>query len=492
MRVTLGLLAALACTRDEPAPKHAPDGTDPTTGGDTESTPTSTAETAAPTFPEAPADPGPRLEPSVTIRCSQGCNMGLEGEVLLLPAHGADPGGVFVFLGEGPPGIPSYTSLLLPGALPNGVYDVEDVWDGKSTYNNGIARVGDRLAGDVNHDGHLDLWFGEFLHLGPFFGRATQYGVGYEAMLFHANSYPSLSNVDLNDDGEPDVVFEGYNQTNWALYGPLHGVIPGPYEPEPSDQITWFGDQSGCSETRATFFVRDARGPGKHAIGVGSDSVGCMPDTIFYDATVPAGTKLSPKDRIGTATSAGSNPAEVVGPGDLDGDGFGEIIFGDEMGGFLIHGPLLPDVNISDFMDYGYRWGQVGGHVHQTLGDLNGDGVDELLGTWLTGTSLLDNPRHRAILFSPHPDPLLVWEGVYIGTLTELGGEGWGNPFGRFVADIDGDGLNDLVATFMYRGVEWQPPLPSPEFLDAGEVRIWYGKDIVAAEVARIAAGGTP
>jgi hypothetical protein len=102
--------------------------------------------------------------------------------------------------------------------------------------------------------------------------------------------------------------------------------------------------------------------------------------------------------------------------------------------------------------------------VSRPLGDVSGDGVPELLAfDWTTLTWL--------VLFSPHESPLAI-DGLPLGPEAEVG---------QYIEnvrhlDLDGDELEDVVATNAHGEDYGVPALAS-----AGEINIWYGKDLLAA-----------
>lgn len=259
----------------------------------------------------------------------------------------------------------------------------------------------------------------------------------------------------------------------WLHYGPFEGSIAGGRSEVPNPEITWFGDLSGCDESRGIWLLPDHLGPGRDAISVGIDQgPNCEIDTFVWELAQPRGTQLAFSERFGFADGLGTN-SPITGAGDLDGDGFGEVIYGDWRGSWVLSGPLQGNA----WYLTPVAFEQVFGHAYRAIGDLNGDGIQELLGAWEHDPYYIANSSW-VILFSPYDSPLDWSTGLRLGHRWDLG-----DDMGAWVADLDGDGLPDITSNFEYRS--FMDPPPPEELLEAGEIRIWYGRDILAAEQAR-------
>jgi hypothetical protein len=154
--------------------------------------------------------------------------------------------------------------------------------------------------------------------------------------------------------------------------------------------------------------------------------------------------------------SAGSS---VAGAGDVNGDGFDDLILGAPRAGergaggypgaaYLFYGPVRGALSVLDadavFLGEPGSWA---GRAVAGAGDVNGDGFDDLL----IGADLDDEGNYEGT--GGAGAAYLVYGPVF-GTVqladadAKLIGEGWKNGAGLAVAgagDVNGDGLGDLI-----------------------------------------------
>jgi hypothetical protein len=400
---------------------------------------------------------------------------GIGVDVALVPAFGEDPSVILLR-----PNVPDSTQALpgtvfLKGDIAPGTHGLLEVWDGVSGYDYGIVNENAPLAGDVNQDGHLDVWLGEELFLGPLLGRTVRRLQDSQAHVEGFREWAVAGNFDADGDGQLDVLFKS-DAGAWSFirYGPFEGVLPSAVEGA-ADPATYtrLGENSFCTESdHDTVILRDHLGPGHDAVAVGTDSYGWCPlDTFVWDLRQPRGGQLTYEQAL--AETEGTN--SIYGlpfddAGDLDGDGFGDAVWGGRSGSRLVGGPMSGWMEFSQG-GYDHPIEQVNGYVAHGVGDINGDGLGELVGMWSWRGLDGESPTQGmwVLLFSPHPQPIDLSQGLELGWFEEH----VTSDVGRVDADLDGDGRTDLASLWA-----------EPDFT-AQTLAIWYGADLLQAWESR-------
>jgi hypothetical protein len=292
---------------------------------------------------------------------------------------------------------------------------------------------------DLNGDGYADLLIGSYVHFGGPQGLAETPAVILDSSL--ASSFPFdnpwASAGDVNGDGYGDlVVLDPDGASDFIAAYVYLGSANGP-SPSPSFKL-------GGSYPQNEFFnltlagVGDVNGDGYADIVVGDPNVGTGAAYVYLgSAAGPSrGYNLSLQ---GTAGSLGIS---VAGAGDVNGDGYADLLIADRsvetargFGYVYLGGPRGPTDAVLVALT-GPDGGDLATPSVAAAGDVDGDGYADLL----IGSP--DGETGGAFLylggpFGPTAKPSVTLRGADSAFGTALIGAG----------DVNGDGYADFVVT---------------------------------------------
>jgi FG-GAP repeat protein len=378
-------------------------------------------------------------------------------------------------------------------------------------------------AGDIDGDGAVHLIVGAPANdaLAGFAGRVYLFraplsGTSGPAAASHVISTPAFGDNlgfsvapagDINADGVADVLMgaRGFDQPGiqsgrvYAFHGPIEESLAA------RAQVLVFGtafEEIGRSVASAG----DLNADGVDDVLVGTGIGGPADEGRVYVFRGPLVGRIG-IDRA-AATIVGALPDDALGAavapaGDLNGDGFGDIVVGAPrtiaLGGtngpgrvFVFHGPLsgtVPALAAEAVLTGGLVDDDFG--ISLAVGDVNGDGVtdlvvgaDQIFRADGTGKAYVFHGPLRGSIAASQADAVLVGSGV-------------GDLFGGSVAtaDIDGDGKDDVIvgapgaALAAGRGYVFRGPLTgtipaaSAPFVVGGSASDELGRSVTAADL---------
>jgi len=306
-------------------------------------------------------------------------------------------------------------------------------------------------AGDVNGDGYSDVIVGApnydagqtnegraYLYYGDASGLLT---TGYwtaEGNIQYAYFGRSVGTAgDVNDDGYSDVIIGmPFNDNNSASNEERAFVYHGS-ETGPSSSPDWTGQSStnGDWYGGAVSTAGDVNGDGFSDVIVGARLYGAQLYDDNGSAFVYYGSTNGLSSNPGWSLFYSQTGAEfgnsVSFAGDVNGDGYDDVVIGTYSSAFAFHGS-------QGGLSAGSNWTVSTGGIVAGTGDVNGDGYSDVV---------VGNPN-----WSSSTGRIYVYHGGGSGLSTstspELAGEQTGALFGASfgtAGDINGDGYADII-----------------------------------------------
>ncbi|HTK70678.1 MAG TPA: PKD domain-containing protein [Candidatus Eisenbacteria bacterium] len=324
----------------------------------------------------------------------------------------------------------------------------------------GGQAAGDQLgnsassAGDVNGDGYDDLIVGSWASdaNGGDAGRAYLFLGGANpapnpALVFNGQSANDnfgtsvAGGGDLNGDGYDDVVVGAWkNDTAQGDAGRAYVYFGGPsMDAAPDVILTGEPVPSGLFGVSSSI-AGDVNGDGFDDVVIGAPGAG---RAYVYFGGVAMNSVADLVLSGGSTTTYGWS---VSGAGDVNGDGFADVLVGDHSNGagginagraFLFFGGSVPN-NTADWVLTGAPGERLGIRV-ASAGHQNGDTYDD----FIVGADQFQTGVGHAYLFHGGPAPDTTPDLTLTGDLAQAG-------FGAFLSsagDVDADGYDDLLVT---------------------------------------------
>ncbi len=389
-----------------------------------------------------------------------------------------------------------------------GFYDSSPDDANQANANLGVSVSG---AGDVNGDGYSDVIIGAnkfdngantdegraFLYYGSINGLASS-----PASLLNPTNQAgaefgiSVSTAgDINRDGYSDVIIGAHKYNDgfidegnaFVYYGSATGLGSSP------NRILNDANQSGCNFGFSVACAGDVNGDGYSDVAVGApffdDAANTDEGRVFVYYGSATGLGAAPGSLPNDADQAGAEFGySVAGAGDVNGDGFSDIIIGAPMYDngpfsnegfvFIYHGSAAGLFgNATSILHNANQAGAEMGFSVSSAGDINGDGYsDVIMGAPLYTNGAAVNAGRTFVHLGSPAGVVGVASFVFTGTNSL-------DQFGYAVStagDVNGDGYGDVIIG--------SPFFDDVAITDEGNAFVYFG----SATGLGISANSTP
>ncbi|MCY7363599.1 MAG: integrin alpha, partial [Ignavibacteria bacterium] len=354
--------------------------------------------------------------------------------------------------------------LYLGGSVMNNVSDL--TFTGETTSSSFGTSVA--TAGDVNGDGFSDIIIGapgynsnsgrSYIYLGGVLLNNVTDLTLTNSTTGTFFGYSVSSAGDMNGDGFSDVIVGsyGYTSSTGRAFVYLGGAIL-----NSGIDLTLTGETTSSSFGTSVSKAGDINGDGYSDIIVGAPNINTFTGKVYvyYGNSVIDNTADFTFSGEATGSYFGIS---VANAGDIDGDSYSDLIIGasNKVKAYVFRGGPGMD-NIPDKIFNGEDIGDRFGYSVSSAGDINGDGISDLIvGDYLNDNN--GNNSGRAYVY------INSNTGNDIEDITFINPTGITNEaFGFQVAsagDVNGDGYKDIIVGAAFATVN-----------DTGKAYIYYG-----------------